>query len=326
MTDIIADYGHGEQLVLEVRSSAPSNPETHQAWIRDDLTSGDQIGALEFGDGTQVPIYPTSVAVSGSVTKAFQVSIGGQMGFIPTAPVGDASFGGRRFPYNDTNYALHDSTEPVAIPDPVVSLYEFEGSGDDSVGSNDLSISGSGSISSDAAVGQSALSCDGQGEAAQSQSQIDLSAAGETDGFGIPCWIKPTNDSGTEYAAGWANTGDKFVYIRLSGTITSLIEGPDGAGGTESTVVDSGISIDTNAHTHVYVEVDSTNLTVYVDGNEESSSAHGVDVTALGQGYYHAGTNEPNANTPYNGIIDDWAPATDPLTVAELQTLVDRGS
>ena len=121
MTDIIADTGRGEQLVLDVRSSAPSSPETHQAWIRDDLTSGEQIGALEFGDGTQVPIYPDSLTVEDSVTKALQVSVGGQMGFIPTAPVDDATYDARRFPYNGVDYGLHSARKiamlDIAIPD-----------------------------------------------------------------------------------------------------------------------------------------------------------------------------------------------------------------
>jgi hypothetical protein len=124
MTDIIADTGRGEQLVLDVRSSAPSTPETHQAWIRDDLTSGEQIGALEFGDGTQVPIYPDSLTVEDSVTKALQVSVGGQMGFIPTAPVDDATYDARRFPYNGVDYGLHSARSLSAIPDNTVAHYD----------------------------------------------------------------------------------------------------------------------------------------------------------------------------------------------------------
>jgi len=124
MTDIIAETGRGEQLVLDVRSSAPSSPETHQAWIRDDLTSGEQIGALEFGDGTQVPICPDSLTVEDSVTKALQVSVGGQMGFIPTAPVDDATYDARRFPYNGVDYGLHSARSLSAIPDNTVAHYD----------------------------------------------------------------------------------------------------------------------------------------------------------------------------------------------------------
>jgi len=150
MTDIIADTGRGEQLVLDVRSSAPSSPETHQAWIRDDLTSGEQIGALEFGDGTQVPIYPDSLTVEDSVTKALQVSVGGQMGFIPTAPVDDATYDARRFPYNGVDYGLHSARSLSAIPDNTVAHYDASqlslNDGDtvsvwpDEQGDNDLDI------------------------------------------------------------------------------------------------------------------------------------------------------------------------------------------
>ena len=151
MTDIIADTGRGEQLVLDVRSSAPSSPETHQAWIRDDLTSGEQIGALEFGDGTQVPIYPDSLTVEDSVTKALQVSVGGQMGFIPTAPVDDATYDARRFPYNGVDYGLHSARKiamlDIAIPDAALLHYPFGERSDSTlteslVGANGTAVNG----------------------------------------------------------------------------------------------------------------------------------------------------------------------------------------
>jgi hypothetical protein len=175
VTDIIAGTGRGEQLVLDVRSSAPSSPETHQAWIRDDLTSGEQIGALEFGDGTQVPIYPNSLTVEDSVTKALQVSVGGQMGFIPTAPVDDATYYTRRFPYNGVDYGLHSARSPIAIPDNTVAHYDASqlslDDGDtvsvwpDEQGDNDLDIqTGSPTYVESGINGNPAIAFNGDGD------------------------------------------------------------------------------------------------------------------------------------------------------------------
>ena len=43
------------------------------------------------------------------------------MGFIPTAPVDDATYDARRFPYNGVDYGLHSARSLSAIPDEVVS-------------------------------------------------------------------------------------------------------------------------------------------------------------------------------------------------------------
>ena len=42
------------------------------------------------------------------------------MGFIPTAPVDDATYDARRFPYNGVDYGLHSARSLSAIPDSVV--------------------------------------------------------------------------------------------------------------------------------------------------------------------------------------------------------------
>ena len=50
------------------------------------------------------------------------------MGFIPTAPVDDATYDARRFPYNGVDYGLHSSSgrSLSAIPDSAIDYFEDE--------------------------------------------------------------------------------------------------------------------------------------------------------------------------------------------------------
>jgi hypothetical protein len=212
------------------------------------------------------------------------------------------------------------------IPVSVVSLYEFEDHSDtseviDSEGSNNLNLFFASSYASNAAVGSLSFDHDGSGKGAESQNTIDLCAQGDTDGFGLAGWLKPANDSGTEYAAGWAVDSDNWLYMRLNGSFTAYLQ----VGGTDI-IADSNVSIDTTTHTHVYCEATQSVVTIYVDNTEEASQSHNQDITTMGRGTYYTGTNAPVSNTPYEGLVDDLAPANNPLSDSALQTLYDRGN
>ena len=325
MTDIIADTGRGEQLVLDVRSSAPSSPETHQAWIRDDLTSGEQIGALEFGDGTQVPIYPDSLTVEDSVTKALQVSVGGQMGFIPTAPVDDATYDARRFPYNGVDYGLHSARSPSAIPDGGVSRWEFEQDVTDSWGANDGSPTAI-SYSTNSAVGSHAASFDGSSSliSVPHGSSIQFSSA-----FSVSLWtnaasfpspggtqmIVKKDPAGNDYQANY-----KMSYNGLDDVFRWSIG--NSAGDGYNAVSYSAPS--TNTYYHIVGTWDGSTVEMFVDGQSAGTTAFsGTPYSTTGDLYFGY---DPRFGSYYDGLVDDPRIYDKGLSQTEVQNLMNTGS
>lgn len=318
MTDIIADTGRGEQLVLDVRSSAPSNPDTYQAWIRDDLTSGEQIGALEFGDGTQVPIYPDTVAVSDNVTKALQVPIGGQMGFIPTAPVADASYDARRFPFNGADYGLHNATSLSAIPDSGVSYYTFDDSDTsgsttvDSWGDYDGTING-------ATTGVSgeysqAYSFDGTDD------DVQVGSTQAFSDFSWSAWFKLDSLTDSAIISSGSNTdafsGPTLEYQASSGLRLGHFSA------TGSTDVESGVDPTTGVWNHVVATHSTSNADLYLNGSsvgsETQSTTTGTLVIEIAQ--------RSNDSYYFNGDLDEIKIYDKVLTSNEVSDLYNNRS
>ena len=322
MTDIIADTGRGEQLVLDVRSSAPSSPETHQAWIRDDLTSGEQIGALEFGDGTQVPIYPDSLTVEDSVTKALQVSVGGQMGFIPTAPVDDATYDARRFPYNGVDYGLHSARRLSAIPEyGDYQWYIDEGTGttlNPSIGSVTATINGATWQSESGPIGNKYLSFDGSGDFVETDSSID--AAQDT--FTVFGWARIRSFTGFGHTlAGAASVGVEGSpgwYIATESTDGEILAVAGGSSTNRSTPFPSNewgfvAAIYDGSSVRLITFSNTSELSDNSDSSNSLRSPRGGDTLHLGEN----GTGENHLD----GDLDFWGYANTKLTKTEITEL-----
>jgi len=216
-----------------------------------------------------------------------------------------------------------------AIPDPVVSLYEFEDDSNtstavDSEGSNDLNINGA-TYSSTAAVGSLALSHDGSGNDAVSQNTADLSAAGDTDGIGLSAWLYfPSGVDGgsTTYAAGWgADTNNFLQLLNRNGNLGSFFQ----VGGSNDIIEGPSISADTFYHAYAEVLADGTHRLV-VDDTEEATSNSGLDPANIGSGEFRTGSRVGDGTSNAQVIVDDFAPASDPLTDSELQFMIDRAN
>jgi len=142
-----------------------------------------------------------------------------------------------------------------AIPDSLVSLYEFEDDSDktaalDSAGDNKASISGA-TYDPDSAVGSLALNFD-EGDFV-SNSAVDLSAQGDTGGIEISAWLKASETpSSTVYAFGWATGLNYGVWCRIDGSngnITAITW--DDTSGSTTTILDSGVALSTTTYQHV---------------------------------------------------------------------------
>lgn len=108
----------GEQDVIEVRTSDPSNPDADERWIREDVApETNQIATMRCGDGTEIPIFSTGTATD-TVRECRRVRVNGQTGYLPVAPLSDASFDERRIQHAGQTMAYHDAVSPgPAIPD-----------------------------------------------------------------------------------------------------------------------------------------------------------------------------------------------------------------
>jgi len=219
--------------------------------------------------------------------------------------------------------------QTVAIPDPVVSLYEFEDDSDtstavDSESSNDLNITGA-TYDTNSKVGSLALSHDGSDDEAISQSTVDLSANGDSDGFAIMAWVYVpsgySSGSTTYWAGHGADTNNFLQLINSSGSSGSFLQ----VGGSNDII--TGPSISTGQYYHLYAEVlgDGTHNLV-VDDVQEASSSSGLNPANIGAGEHRSGSRVGDGVNHAQVILDDFAPAEDPLTDSELQTMIDRQS
>lgn len=225
--------------------------------------------------------------------------------------------------------SLVDGTKYSAesVPNKVVSLYEFEDDSNtstavDAESSNDLNIT-SATYDTNSKVGSLALSHDGSNDEAISQSTIDLSAAGSTDGFAVMAYIyvpSGSTTSSTKYWAGHGVDNDNLLQlINRSGNIGSFFQ----VGGSNSII--TGPSISTGQYYHVYAEVlgDGTHNLI-VDDVQEASDNSGFDPANIGSGEHRTGSRVGDGAGLAKVIVDDFALSDEPLSDSELQTMINR--
>jgi hypothetical protein len=215
-----------------------------------------------------------------------------------------------------------------AIPDSVVSLYAFEDDLDTSVavdsqasGSNDANITRA-SYTTTAKVGSLALSHDGSDGETVSQNTVDISGQGDTSGFSISAYInfqRETPGGGsynTAYAAGVEGTAPFFIVNR-SGNIGLLWLGSD------NVIIRSSISITAGTYFHIYGEfLSDGSVNLKVDGTVEGSGSTTDRPSDIGSVNHRTGAF--SGGNYAQVIVDDFAPANEPLTASELQSLIDR--
>lgn len=211
----------------------------------------------------------------------------------------------------------------TALPEPIVTQYEFEddsdtGTATDSVGSNDVSISGA-SYTTTSKVGSYALSFDGSDDEVNSQSTVDLVSSGDSDACSIMAWVYP-NTTDLRCPFGWWDSGDNdYLYTYNESGEWKFIISVDG--NSENTI---GPQIKTDEWTHFYLGLTQSELVLKLDGSEEATVSHDLNITDLPAMKLRGGY-DPFGNHS-DAIIDDAHAANDTLSDNELQTIIDRGS
>jgi len=218
-----------------------------------------------------------------------------------------------------------------AIPDNVVSLYEYENDSDtttalDSKGSNDANISGA-TYTTSANVGSLALDHD-RTDFTQSQNTVDLVAGGDTNGMSLSCWVNVQSITGDTFnhlaeigIDGDANNNFSLI-IDENNNYASFLQ----VGGTNSVAVsNTKVDVNNDGWVHMYNELqaDGTHI-IKIDGTQEGSASSGLDPTNIGNASLVTGTRLGTAGGKSETIIDDYAPANDPLTDSELDELIRR--
>lgn len=213
-----------------------------------------------------------------------------------------------------------------AIPDSVVSLYEYEDDSDtstavDSEGSNDANITGA-TYDTTAKVGSLALSHDGDDDETVSQNTVDISGQGDTSGFSISAYVnfqRETPGGGsynTAYVAG-VEGSDPFFIVNREGKIGLVWLGSD------NVILKSSFSITAGTYYHVYGEfLSDGSINLKVDDTPEGSGSTTDSPSDIGSVNHRTGAFSGGNNAQV--IVDDFAPANEPLTDSELQTLIDR--
>jgi len=299
----------GEQDVLEVRTTDPSNPEPDERWIRSDVApETDQIATMRCGDGTDIPIFATGTATD-TVRECRRVRVGGQTGYMPIAPPADASFTERRFRHNGTTMAYHDAVSPgAAIPDNAVNQWKYdEGDGSeaaDSIGNIDATINGATWESNSDAVGGYWLAFDATDDYV-SQSTI-------------PSVIAPSNDWSICVTIDVADmNGDKAIFEH---TDRSNDNNDRVACGIRDGVIVCGVLNDGSVSDRVELDVSDpssdgifrlgigwdsseSSLKIYQNGTEQTTSSSASDVWGGNDGFRFG--LDTGDNFPWDDGIDN---------------------
>jgi len=101
-----------ERVVLDVRTTDPSSPETGAIWFREDLDSGaDKFGELRWFDGSStnsIPVFDKGTSGS-SVEEVLGFKTADGIGFIPTISRADATDPQLSFQHGGSTLGLHNA-------------------------------------------------------------------------------------------------------------------------------------------------------------------------------------------------------------------------
>lgn len=218
-----------------------------------------------------------------------------------------------------------------AIPDSVVAQYNYEDESNtstatDSVGSNDMTISGS-NISFDSTTvkcGSNSLANDGSDPATESNNSVDLASNGTNDELSIAGFVYPNNTNGQQFLFGWANNNNNFLYANINETGNGNFSSYLQIGGTNY-ILDSGVS-PSNSWTHIAVTVNASDVMLYLDGTQEASTTHNDTPSNMGIGEYVLGERRDQNRRFFDGNWDNTIFADAELSASEIQDLIDECS
>jgi len=214
-------------------------------------------------------------------------------------------------------------------PPSVIAQYEFENNGDtstatDSIGSNNMTISGSGMSfdSNIVKVGSFSLGNDGSNPATESNNSLNIASDGTSNELTIAGFVYP-DSTGRAFLFGWANDNNNFLYATIDETGSNELDCYLQILGT-NTKITSGI-VPSSQWYHIAVTVNNTDLKIYVDGTEENSTTHGGTPNDMGVGEYVLGERRDQNRRFFDGYWDNITFANAELSQPEIQQLADAG-
>jgi len=218
------------------------------------------------------------------------------------------------------------------IPDSGISRWEFEGDATDSWGSNGGSITGA-TFTSDSAVGSQALSFDGNDVV--TIGNVDALKRADEGVWSYSAWVKITDKSSAAYHIMGSSNGTAALSLRArdlltSGDVIPVFNVRNGGTGNSERVTGSTI-LDDGSYHHVVATCsgnnDATNMTIYVDGNEDNTSVN----QDQGAGTFSTNIDftigeRADGGSSMDGLIDDPRAYDKELTASEVNNLYNNGS
>jgi hypothetical protein len=114
---------------MEARLADPPSTLEGECWIRPDLApEPDQLGTLrvDVGNSTlDVPIFAGGTS-SADIEESLRIQLNNDVGYVPLAPLQDATYPELRVQQSSGTYGMHDAVEVSAIPDSVVEQWNAQ--------------------------------------------------------------------------------------------------------------------------------------------------------------------------------------------------------
>ena len=218
--------------------------------------------------------------------------------------------------------SLVDGEKIGAIPDSVVSLYDFGDNSDSSIivdiqSGFDMSVTGSIYSSSEPQVGVNHGDFDDGEFAETDKTDFDLVSDGETGEFSMFGWGKDWNDS-LRNGIFYGENNDNYVSItNRNGDLTIFSEQPSGT-------AEFSTSHDFDDYAHFYAEFTDSDVTVYIDGEEVGTSSMSTDITDIAESRLVMMTRPAQDESGGEGLLDDVGFANRHLTDDELDNIIGR--
>jgi len=126
--ELRARHMEGERWKMEARLADPPSTLEGECWIRPDLApEPDQLGTLrvDVGNSTlDVPIFAGGTS-SADIEESLRIQLNNDVGYVPLAPLQDATYPELRVQQSSGTYGMHDAVEVSAIPDSDLTQYSL---------------------------------------------------------------------------------------------------------------------------------------------------------------------------------------------------------
>jgi hypothetical protein len=225
----------------------------------------------------------------------------------------------------EVNNLYNNGSIDTLLPNNILTQYRYEDDSDtttaiDSVVDNDATVSGS-SYTTTAAVGNNALDHDGTDDYATSNSAVNLAERGNTDGFGFGGFVQSNSVIKSTMMFQYFVDANNWVNIQVGGSDSNYGVAMT-VNGTFDSLNEAG-TVETTQFAHIWANITQSDVTLYKNNSELFTASHSFDMTNLGTGHFVTGRDGQD-QFYFDGKIDEFTIAEEPLNSSERQTLIDR--